>query len=97
VGSEDLVDHGHRIAVLERKVSELYKRLGQAEPSGFADDSGFSTPASVTAAEDPRVLELLQAGNQIQAIKLYRELTGVGLAEAKDAVDQIAAMHRPTG
>ena len=41
--------------------------------------------------------DLLHSGNQIQAIKLYRELTGVGLAEAKDAVDQLAAMYRPTG
>ena len=32
-----------------------------------------------------------------QAIKLYRELTGVGLAEAKDAVDRLGAMYRPTG
>lgn len=43
------------------------------------------------------MIELLQSGNQIQAIKLYRELTGVGLAEAKDAVDGLAAMYRPTG
>jgi ribosomal protein L7/L12 len=35
--------------------------------------------------------------SDLQAIKLYRELTGVGLAEAKDAVDQLAAMYRPTG
>ena len=97
MSDSDLLDHGRRIAELERKVSELYKRLGQAEPSGLGDDSGFSEPASVAASEDPRVIELLQSGNQIQAIKLYRELTGVGLAEAKDAVDQLAAMYRPTG
>ncbi|HEX5955001.1 MAG TPA: ribosomal protein L7/L12 [Solirubrobacterales bacterium] len=97
MSDSDLLDHGRRIAELERKVSELYKRLGQAEPSGFGDDSGFSEPASVAASEDPRVIELLQSGNQIQAIKLYRELTGVGLAEAKDAVDQLAAMYRSTG
>jgi ribosomal protein L7/L12 len=96
VSTEDLLDHGRRIAMLERKVSELYKRLGQAEPRGFGDDSGFSEPASVTAAENPRVIELIQAGNQIQAVKLYRELTGLGLAEAKDAVDQLAEMYRPT-
>ena len=95
MSDSDLLDHGRRIAELERKVSELYKRLGQAEPSGFGDDSGFSEPASVAASEDPRVIELLQSGNQIQAIK--RELSGVGLAEAKDAVDQLAAMYRPTG
>ena len=43
------------------------------------------------------MIELLQSGNQIHAIKLYWELTGVGLAEAKDAVDQLTAMYRPTG
>jgi ribosomal protein L7/L12 len=95
--TENILDHGRRIAELERKVSELYKRLGQAEPSGFGTDSGFSEPASVTASEDPRVIELLQSGEQIQAIKLYRELTGVGLAEAKDACDRMGEMYRPTG
>jgi ribosomal protein L7/L12 len=38
-------------------------------------------PAEVWAA--------LQSGNKIAAIKIYRERTGVGLKEAKDAVDQI--------
>ena len=35
--------------------------------------------------------------SDLKAIKLYRELTGVGLAEAKDAVNRLAAMYRPTG
>ena len=34
--------------------------------------------------------EALQSGNKIEAIKLYRELTGAGLKEAKDAVERIA-------
>ena len=92
----NLLDHGRRIAELERKVSDLYERLGQAEPlSGF--DGGFSAPAGGTAAEDPRVIELIQAGNQIGAIKLYRELTGEGLKEAKDAVDELSRTYRPGG
>ena len=97
VGSDqDLLDHGRRIAELERKVAELYERLGQAEPlSGFG--GGFSEPAPSGAGEDPRVIELLQAGNQIAAIKLYRELTGVGLKQAKDAVDGISKTSRPEG
>ena len=98
MGSSDqnFLDHGRRIAALERKVTELYDRLGQAEPAfgGGGFDSG--TPASVSAADDPRLAELLQAGKEIQAIKLYRELTGVGLAEAKDAVEGMKAMYRPT-
>jgi ribosomal protein L7/L12 len=91
VSTEELLAHGRRIAELERKVSELYKRLGQAEPTGFASDSGFSEAASVTAQEDPRLIELIQSGKEIEAIKLYRELTGCGLAEAKDMVERIAA------
>jgi ribosomal protein L7/L12 len=85
MSSEDLLDHGRRIAELERKVSELYRRLGQAEP------------ASVGADEDPRLLEFIDAGNEIQAIKLYRELTGAGLAESKDAIERIASLRPPTG
>ena len=95
MGSSDqnIIDHGRRIAELERKVAELYKRIGQAEPTGF--DSGFA-PDSVTATDDPRLVELVQTGRQIEAIKLYREMTGVGLAEAKDAVDRLGAMY-PSG
>ena len=34
------------------------------------------------------------AGNKIEAIKLYREATGVGLAEAKQAVEAMEASLR---
>jgi len=37
------------------------------------------------------VVELVQNGRKIDAIKLFRELTGVGLKEAKDAVEAIQA------
>ena len=35
------------------------------------------------------ILDLLREGNKIPAIKRYRELTHVGLKEAKDAVEQM--------
>lgn len=41
-----------------------------------------------------RVREEMFAGNKIQAIKLYREQTGVGLKEAKDAVEKLEAELR---
>ena len=94
MSSEDLLDHGRRIAELERKVDELYKRLGQAEPE-FGMTIASDAAASVSAADDPRLIELIQAGRKINAIKLYRELTGTGLAEAKDAVARIETMCRP--
>ena len=36
-------------------------------------------------------MPILRQGRKIQAIKLYREQTGAGLKEAKDAVEQLAA------
>lgn len=44
--------------------------------------------------QDPRLDEvagLARAGRKIEAIKTYREVTGAGLKEAKDAVDRLTA------
>ena len=54
------------------------------------------TPESSSLTEkgqvDPDELQhLILAGQKIQAIKYYREVTGVGLKEAKEAVDWLAA------
>jgi ribosomal protein L7/L12 len=37
-----------------------------------------------------RLAELVKAGRTLEALKLVREVTGCGLKEAKDAVDQLA-------
>lgn len=47
----------------------------------------------VADATENQILELLAAGRKIAAIKLYREQTGRGLKEAKDAVEALAAQH----
>jgi len=39
---------------------------------------------------DDAIEYMLIAGNKINAIKLYRQRTGVGLKEAKDAIDRMA-------
>jgi ribosomal protein L7/L12 len=90
---DDLLDHGRRIAALEAQVTALSKRLAGADAAASSEAqeaSGFTfdgNPASVDAANDPRIAELISSGNKIAAIKLYRELTGAGLAEAKSAID----------
>jgi ribosomal protein L7/L12 len=90
MGSEDILDHGRRIAELERKVAELEKRLGQPEPGdGFGTTFASELPASANAAADAELIALVAAGDKIRAIKRYRELTGTGLAEAKDAVERL--------
>lgn len=56
----------------------------------------------VTAAQDRRtddvaeVVRLLRAGRKIEAVRAYHERFGVGLKEAKDAVDRIEA-GQPAG
>ncbi|HLO14010.1 MAG TPA: ribosomal protein L7/L12 [Anaerolineales bacterium] len=69
-----------RINELEEKLQFLYRRL----------NIDYMAPASDPAL-DPRVEEALRRGNKIEAIKIYRELTGVGLAEAKKAIEKLEA------
>jgi ribosomal protein L7/L12 len=44
---------------------------------------------------EPRVRELIAAGKKLEAIKVWREATGAGLAEAKDAVERLERGDRP--
>ena len=62
---------------LEEKLQFLYHRL----------NIDYLIPNSDPALA-PQVQDALRRGNKIEAIKIYRELTGVGLAEAKQAIDR---------
>jgi hypothetical protein len=42
-----------------------------------------------TVGVPEQVLAKIRAGNKIEAIKLYRELTGKGLKESHDLIDEI--------
>jgi ribosomal protein L7/L12 len=66
-----------RINELEERLKFLYRRLNIE----YADPN--SDPALA-----PQVQDALRRGNKIEAIKIYREFTGVGLAEAKRAIDR---------
>jgi len=43
------------------------------------------------------VLQAVDAGRKIEAIKLLREETGLGLKEAKDEVDRLVQQRQPGG
>jgi len=55
--------------------------IEQPERWGFGDE-----PDPADASD---LLPLVQADNKIEAIKRYRERTGLGLKEAKDAIDRL--------
>ena len=63
-----------RLARIERQLGLIMRRLEIEEPTSPMQG----------------VVEQLEQGKKIQAIKIYREQTGAGLAEAKAAVEVIA-------
>ncbi len=52
----------------------------------------MNTP--ITDDESQAIQSAIFQGRKIEAIKLYRQATGFGLKEAKDAVDQMEAELR---
>ena len=48
-----------------------------------------------TMGSDAELLDLIRRNQKIRAIKLYRQRTGVGLKEAKDAVEVLERQHSP--
>lgn len=64
---------GRRLGRLEQKVDLILTHLGLDPNQGV----------------NLEIMELMKTGQKIQAIKLYREQTGVGLKEAKDYVESL--------
>jgi ribosomal protein L7/L12 len=88
-----LLARDNKIEAIKR-VREL-TGLGLKEAKDFVDALPSAGPTAFPAAASPatadlsEVYELARHGNKIAAIKRYRELTGVGLKEAKDYVDRL--------
>ena len=91
----DLDDLTSRVATLEAAVASLQAQLAGGVPAGTAVDGipyGAASPSrgALPAEGGPWMAEvaaLKGEGKLINAIKLYREKTGLGLKEAKDAVE----------
>ncbi|QHA04952.1 hypothetical protein GQF42_18070 [Streptomyces broussonetiae] len=62
-----------RLARVERKLDLIMEHLDLREENPRMDE----------------VLALVREGKKIHAIKVYRESTGAGLKEAKEAVDRL--------
>jgi large subunit ribosomal protein L7/L12 len=77
-----------RLALLEQQVRLLSDRLGVPCPT-FGSDAGATPPGRLEGGVPSEVVALARAGNAIGAIKLFCELTGAGLREAKEVVDSL--------
>lgn len=90
-GSED--DLQRRVEDLERRVAALERALnaGRApRPYGELTETSGSETAAPQSGVTEMVRQLAIGGNKIAAIKLLRDETGMGLREAKNAVDRLA-------
>jgi ribosomal protein L7/L12 len=77
--AEEIAQLKLEVQRLGRLVDALYVRLDGVAPDGTVDIG--SPPADVVDA--------LRAGNLILAIKLWRGYTNLGLAEAKNEMEQL--------
>ena len=75
-----------RLSRLENRVAFLFQELGleekyQVEMAQVRMQSGMAD-----------IVALLRMNKKIEAIKIYRQRTGAGLAEAKNAVEEMEGL-----
>jgi ribosomal protein L7/L12 len=101
----DALQRGHLIGAIKlmratgglglqeaKQALEAYQRSKSAPAARSAPTPEFPR-AMPGGTLPPTVVAALQAGNKIEAIRRMREQTGLGLKEAKDAVELFRQMH----
>lgn len=86
VDSRHVAELTARVAQLEAAVARLEAQVAAGAP-GAGPGPVAPAPVAAEPAWLTEVRTLVRQGKKIQAIKVYREGTGVGLKEAKDAVE----------
>jgi ribosomal protein L7/L12 len=90
----DFDDLKERVAKLEAAVQALQAHATSVSSGAVPYGGGEFVPQPAVGAGTepdwmPEVRSLVAQGDKIHAIKVYRERTGVGLAEAKSAIDRM--------
>lgn len=75
--------------VMRRRSVVVHGPLGAGASRALAGVAGAATTPGAELPMTERIQSEIAAGRMISAIKLYREATGAGLKEAKDAVERI--------
>jgi ribosomal protein L7/L12 len=94
-----LLDGGQKIMAIKlyrehtgaglKEAKDAVEAIQRGEPSQDPEESDSSLQQTLVS--------LLQQGRKIDAIKVFREVTGSGLKESKDAIESIAARHGLSG
>lgn len=78
------MNNSERISALALKVGELERKLDYV-----MQQLKFTYQDNPLSAAETNALPWVRQGNKIEAIKIYRASTGLGLKEAKDAVEAL--------
>ena len=78
-----MTSYDHEIFELRQRVTRLENQI-----AFILQQQGLHYREGKTGVS-PEVINLMRQGKKIQAIKQYRQETGVGLKEAKDFVDSL--------
>jgi ribosomal protein L7/L12 len=89
-----LLSQGRKIEAIKEYRGATGAGLKAAKDAVEALERGQPLPTPGTPDDlEQQLLPLLVGGQKIPAIKLYRERTGAGLKESKDAVEALARRH----
>lgn len=94
-----LLEQGRKLEAAKLYMSQTGCTLKEAKDAVEALQHGASTsePIEPDADLEANVLRLLEDGEKINAVKLYRDRTGAALADSKRAVEVIGARHGVKG
>ncbi|MEU8516462.1 hypothetical protein AB0C76_33495 [Kitasatospora sp. NPDC048722] len=86
--TSDAVSTEQRLVAIEARLDAIIGHFGipYPRPEGLPPAVASRDPRTM-----PEVVAHVQRGKLINAIKVYRERTGAGLAESKKAIDVLAA------
>ena len=97
VSKEDILDAISKMSVIEvvELISDMEKKFGvtAAAPVAAAAVPGAGTAAAPAAEEQTEFTVTMSefGANKVGVIKVIREITGLGLKEAKDLVEGVPA------
>ncbi len=89
---EDLLAQEKKIEAIKayRQATGVSLKEAMDAVENIGTGSSWRRSKIIPADKHDQITDLLRQNRQIEAIRLYREITGAGLNEAKDAIEEIA-------
>ena len=79
-----MTNYANEILELKQRVAKLEKQIAL-----ILQQNGLRYRDEPDMGVSPEIINLVRQGKKIEAIRIYREETGVGLKQAKDFVDSL--------